>query len=215
MLSVSREIRLNPVIVQDLRSAQVLMLAYANDEALELTRSTGLAHFFSRSRKCLWKKGETSGHVLPVVQILEDCDQDAWLYVVDRVHPVCHRNTASCFGSGEAWTPDPLKWIDTVIRTRISQPQDPDSYTQQLAHGDPGRILQKVGEEAVEVAIAGMKASQTEQFRGELVAEMADLLYHLSVAAVRLDVSWSMVMGELSRRHATAGRCSAVHGDSM
>lgn len=178
------------------------MLAYATDEALQLTRSTGFAHFYSRSRNRLWKKGETSGHVLPVVQVMEDCDQDAWLYIVDQVHPACHRNTVSCFGSGEAWAPDPLIWLDAVVRMRIRQPPDPDSYTQQLAHGAPGRLLQKVGEEAVEVVVAGMQVHQGDGARNELAAEMADLLYHLTVAAVRLDVPWGMVMEELRRRDA-------------
>ena len=201
MPSVSRELPLTPVIVQDRRTRQVLMLAYATDEALDLTRSTGYAHFYSRSRKQLWKKGETSGHVLPVVQIMEDCDQDACLYIVDQVYPVCHRNTVSCFGEGAALSPDPLMWLDDVVRQRTRQPRDPESYTQELVRGDPGRLLQKVGEEAVEVVLAGMKVCQTDGARAELAAEMADLLYHLAVTAVRLDVSWDMVMEELNRRH--------------
>lgn len=190
-----------PVVVQDRRSRQVLTLAYANQEALELTRTTGLAHFYSRSRNRLWKKGETSGHVLPVVAILEDCDQDAWLYIADQLHPACHRNTASCFGAGDALAPDPLVWLDAIVRDRVNQPPDPDSYTQTLMRGDPARILQKIGEEAVEVAIAGMQRSLGRGSGDDLVNEMADLLYHLSVAAVRLDLSWDSVVQELSRRH--------------
>lgn len=201
MRSVSAELGLMPVVVQDRRTRQVLMVAYVSQEALELTRSTGFAHFYSRSRDRLWKKGETSGHVLPVIRILEDCDQDAWLYIVDQTHPVCHRNTVSCFGSGEAESPDPLAWLDEVVRARLAQPSDPHSYTQELAQGHPGRLLQKVGEEAVEVIIAGMKVSQSGESRHELVAEMADLLYHLSVAAVCLDMPWNQVAEELRRRH--------------
>ncbi len=190
-----------PVVVQDRRTRQVLMLGYANAEALDLTRSTGLAHFYSRSRQRLWQKGETSGHVLPVQEILEDCDRDAFLYVADVENPVCHRNTTSCFGNGEALVPDPLVWLVETVHDRLSQAPDPASYTQKLVQGDPARLVQKVGEESVEVVIAALARDQTGEGKPELVGEISDLMYHLTVLMERLDVSLTDIATELKRRH--------------
>lgn len=198
----STEEALYPVVVQDRKSRQVLMLGYANQTALALTRETGLAHFYSRSRQRLWKKGETSGHVLPVEKILTDCDGDAFLYLADAENPVCHRNTPSCFGTGEAWNAAPLALVDNIVRERLSGAKDPASYTWSLIEGELARLIQKVGEEAVEVVIAACFADRSEdKDRGPLVAEIADLLYHLVVMMARLDVSLGDVANEFVQRH--------------
>ena len=186
-----------PVVVQDRLSRQVLMVAFANDEAVRLTRTTGWAHFYSRSRGRLWKKGETSGHVLRVHTILEDCDQDALIYLATARYPVCHNNTASCFGNGSAWRPDPLVWLADVVQERLSGPKDRESYTQKLAES-PERAAQKVGEEAVEVAIAAVSRN-----RSAVVAEVSDLLYHLAVLMATQNVSWESVTDELVGRHSS------------
>lgn len=175
------------------------MVAHATAEAVSLTQTTGWAHFYSRSRQRLWKKGETSGHTLKVADIVEDCDADALLYLVDREHPVCHRNTVSCFGDGSPISPDPLAWLFDLVERRRSGPPDPQSYTQSLA-ADPSRAAQKVGEEAVEVVVAAMRHDSR-----ELTGEIADLLYHLAVLMHIHDVAPSQVGQELLRRHAAAG----------
>lgn len=186
---------LSTVVVQDRVSRQVLMVAHATAEAVELTRTTGWAHFYSRSRQRLWKKGETSGHTLSVVDIIEDCDVDALLYVVDREHPVCHRNTASCFGDGASIYPDPMVWLADLVEKRLSGPPDSQSYTQRLAVDLP-RTAQKVGEEAVEVVVAAMRHDPE-----ELTREIADLLYHLAVLMQIHAVTPQKVAAELLRRH--------------
>ncbi len=189
-------LNLIPVIVQNRTSRQVMMLAYANAEAVELTRRTGIAHFFSRSRERIWKKGETSGHTVNVAEILSDCDNDALIYLSDTPHPVCHRNTPSCFGDGSQWSVDPLSWLVTIIQGRITENSEAPSYTRSLFHGDPARLAQKLGEESVEVVIAAMRSNQA-----ELVEEVCDLLYHLTVLMARHDISLDLIMDELTRRH--------------
>lgn len=188
--------QLYPVVVQDLQTRQVMMLAYANQQALDLTRSTQLAHFYSRSRQRLWKKGETSGNTVRVYEVLADCDQDAFLYLAEATHPVCHRGTASCFAEGERWRADPLVGLDQIVRRRLEEDSSGFSYTKSLMEGELSRLVQKVGEEAVEVVIAALQDDTP-----SLVGEVSDLLYHLAVLAVRLDISWSQVADELARRH--------------
>ncbi len=199
-MSTSNAQPLYPVIVQDRVTRQVMMLAYANQQALDLTRSTKLAHFYSRSRQRLWKKGETSGNTVTVRDILRDCDGDAYLYLADVAHPVCHRGTASCFGNGERWRPDPLVALDDIVRTRLDENPVDFSYTKSLMDKGLDRLVQKVGEEAVEVVIAALKGETP-----PLVGEISDLLYHLAVLTVRLDVPWRDVSDELIRRHQAAG----------
>ncbi len=195
-MSQTSNLNLIPVIVQNRTSHQVMMLAYANAEAIELTRSTGLAHFYSRSRDRIWKKGETSGHIVNVAEILSDCDNDALIYLSDTPHPVCHRNTPSCFGDGSQWSIDPLSWLATIVQGRIAENSDAPSYTRSLFNGDPARLTQKLGEESIEVVIAAMKSNQA-----ELVGEVCDLLYHLTVLMARHNISLDLVMDELMRRH--------------
>jgi phosphoribosyl-AMP cyclohydrolase / phosphoribosyl-ATP pyrophosphohydrolase len=187
-----------PVVVQDLASGAVLMVAYANREAVAKTLETGLAHFWSRSRKALWKKGETSGHVLHVVEVAADCDGDALLVRARPAGPTCHLGRRSCF------EPNPpaleLGWLAAVIAGR--READPgESYTARLFEQGIERIAQKVGEEGVETVVAALAAAREPERRGELIGEAADLLYHLTVLLAAAGVEPGEVAGELVRRH--------------
>ncbi len=181
-----------PVIVQDADDASVLMLAWANAAALDATLETGEAHFWSRSRDELWRKGATSGNVMRVVGVAADCDGDALLYRVRPAGPACHTGTRTCFGDVAA--PGVLAELDAVIRDRRSA--DPEaSYTARLVTGGPRRPAEKVVEEAGEVAGAALGGSDD-----ELAAEAADLLYHLLVVLAARDVSLSQVTDVLRER---------------
>ncbi len=190
---------LRPVVVQDRRSGQVLMVAYADEEALRRTRETGLAHFWSRSRQTLWRKGDTSGHFLRVHQVLVDCDGDALLYVVDPAGPACHTGEVSCFhrdpeGQRETAAGGILGQLEEVVRERI-QDAPPGSYTAALVAGDPARLHEKLFEEAAEV----VRAARQEGPR-RLAEEAADLVYHLLVLLARHEVRWSEVLEVLAAR---------------
>ena len=189
---------LYPVVVQDRTSGRVLMSAFADQEALDRTRATGLAHFYSRSRRTLWQKGETSGHILPVVEVVADCDQDSYLYLADPIHPVCHRNTPGCFDRA----PDRFGMVETVhgwIAERRAGPPDPESYAQRQLGAPIDRLLKKIGEEASEVIIAAL-AEEGRRDR-EVIWESADLLFHLALVWERLGISPADVTRELVRRH--------------
>jgi phosphoribosyl-ATP pyrophosphohydrolase/phosphoribosyl-AMP cyclohydrolase len=162
-----------PVVVQDFDSGDVLMVAYANTEAVERTRATGLAHFWSRSRGRLWQKGESSGNVLRVREVLADCDRDALLFVVEPAGPACHTGARSCFGEESPSAPGIVEEIHRVIVRRSSEPSE-ESYTARLLAKGLDHMLKKVGEEAVEVVLAA-KAEPDER----LAEESADLLFHL------------------------------------
>jgi cyclase len=170
-----------PVVVRDVRSGEVLTLAWANDEALEVTRATGFSHFYSRSRKKLWKKGETSGHVQRVAAISVDCDADAVVYDVVPEGPACHTGSRSCFHVAETLDAGPvppvldLGPLFAVVLDRKENPV-PGSYTNRLLDAGITRIAKKVGEEGVEAALAAL-AEDDEALAGEA----ADLLYHLMV----------------------------------
>ena len=199
-----------PVVTQESRSGDVLMLAYANRDALDRTLSTGLAHYFSRSRGTLWQKGETSGHVQRVVEVRVDCDGDAVLYRAHQEGPACHRGTRTCFdtviggvaepGSSEAGPSEDasggqvLSRLAGIISERASR-KPPGSYTAQLLADGIGPITRKVGEEAVEVVVA----AHTEDDR-RLASEAADLLYHLLVLLQARGVPLDAVWQELERR---------------
>jgi len=195
-----------PVVVQDVGSGAVLMLAYANREAVELTLATGQAHFWSRSRQALWRKGETSGNILEVVEVAIDCDGDALLVRVRPAGPTCHRGTRSCFEPNPARLE--LGWLAAVLESRRGA--DPEtSYTARLLAGEIERIAQKVGEEGVETAIAAVSlAARGEDEGGErrksLVGEGADLLYHLLVLLEASGVDPGEIKDELIRRHGFA-----------
>jgi phosphoribosyl-AMP cyclohydrolase / phosphoribosyl-ATP pyrophosphohydrolase len=195
-----------PVVVQDAGSGAVLMLAYANREAVERTLATGQAHFWSRSRRALWKKGETSGNTLQVVEVTADCDGDALLVRALPAGPACHRGTRSCFEPNPARLE--LGWLAAVLESRRGS--DPEkSYTARLLARGVERIAQKVGEEGVETAIAavvsaGASARGGDERRKALIGEASDLLYHLLVLLQATGVDPIEIKNELIRRHGFA-----------
>ena len=161
-----------PVIVQDADNLRVLMLGYMDREALQATLDSGKVTFFSRSKQRLWMKGETSGDVLDLVHIETDCDADTVLVQARPHGPTCHLQRASCFPSAPA---DTLAALDALVATRERErPQG--SYTTRLFEGGVRGIAQKVGEEGVETALAGVV-----QDDDALLGESADLLFHLIV----------------------------------
>lgn len=196
-----------PVVVRDVETGDVLTLAWANAEALEKTRETGLSHFYSRSRKALWKKGETSGHVQHVAAISFDCDRDAVLYDVRPVGPACHTGARTCFtrvdtlapGTGEAGRLD-LTALFATIADRRDNPEE-GSYTNKLLDAGPARIAQKVGEEAVETALAAVGGTDE-----ALAGEAADLLYHLAVLLTARGLAPKDVAAVLEKRRGAPRR---------
>jgi phosphoribosyl-ATP pyrophosphohydrolase/phosphoribosyl-AMP cyclohydrolase len=184
---------LMPVVVQDAASGTVLMVAFANREALRLTRETGRAHFYSRSRQALWDKGATSGQVLEVLAVVPDCDSDAWLYKVNAPRGACHTGRFSCFGDVEPAI-GPLGRLWATIQSR-REAAAADSYTRRLLDAGLDRILRKVGEEAAEFLVACKNGASD-----EITAEASDLLYHIFVALLASGVDLAAVTGELSRR---------------
>jgi len=168
-----------PVVVQDRASGDVLMLAWANAEALARTSETGLAHFWSRSRQSLWQKGETSGNRLRVMEIRTDCDRDAVLMVVEPTGPACHTGARTCFGDGTPTAAGMLGELERVIADRAERRPE-GSYTARLLSGPADAALKKVGEEATEVVLAAKGDSDL-----RLAEETADLLFHLLVALKR------------------------------
>jgi phosphoribosyl-ATP pyrophosphohydrolase/phosphoribosyl-AMP cyclohydrolase len=187
-----------PVVAQDEATGAVLMVAWANREAVEKTLETGLAHFWSRSRKRLWQKGESSNNVLKVISILPDCDRDTLLLRVRPAGPACHCGTRTCFEPNPAQLE--LGWLWQVLKNRRTA--DPaESYTASLlAEGLP-RIAQKVGEEAVETVIASLTAEDGD--RENLIGEASDLLYHLLVLLLASGAEPSEIAARLRARHIT------------
>lgn len=197
-----------PVVTQESRSGDVLMVAFANQDALERTLATGLAHYFSRSRGVLWQKGESSTHVQHVVEVRLDCDGDTVLYRVDQTGPACHTGARTCFStviSGAAGQRDSdgpeedpgghvLTRLAWTIASRAAQ-RPAGSYTAELLAQGVGKASQKVGEEAVEVVVA---ANSEDDER--LASEAADLLYHLLVLLQARGVPLDAVLRELESR---------------
>jgi len=183
-----------PSIIQDADSREVLMLGYMNEDSLKLTLTTRKIHFFSRSRQVIWLKGETSCHYLKLVALLSDCDQDALLFLVEPMGPVCHKKTISCFTGlpDSVWTT--LQQMEKRINQRAQQ-GDENSYTVSLLNSGLNRIAQKVGEEAVETVIAALKENDE-----QLCNEAADLLYHLSVLFKGREISWRDVLAVIRLR---------------
>ncbi|MGD8624788.1 MAG: bifunctional phosphoribosyl-AMP cyclohydrolase/phosphoribosyl-ATP diphosphatase HisIE [Anaerolineae bacterium] len=191
-----------PVVVQDAHTGQVLMLAYANKEALQRTLEGGEAWFWSRSRGELWHKGATSGNRQRLVEVRYDCDADTLLYRVEPAGPACHTGRQSCFyrrlPQGDEAEAPPAGGVpahlEAVIRDRQARPR-PDSYTSRLFEAGLPRIAQKVGEEAIETIVAAQ--SQGDE---RVLSEAADLVYHLLVLLAARDLSWADVEAELARR---------------
>lgn len=188
-----------PAIVQDHYSRQVLTLAYMNAESLAISIAEGRTCFYSRSRQCLWRKGETSGNVQRIVSITADCDGDALVVEVVKDGPACHTGAESCFHNAiyisEALKPFCYEGLYQLIRGRKIDPQG-GSYTTYLFEKGLDKILKKVGEECTEVIIAGAK-----QDKAETVYEIADLVYHVLVLMVEGGISLEDVTRELEKRH--------------
>lgn len=182
-----------PAIIQDARTLKVLMLGYMNREAFEKTASGGRVTFFSRTRGCLWTKGETSGHFLNVVEMYRDCDSDTLLVKADPDGPTCHRGTLSCFD-----TPDSEGFIRTlagVIAGRHEQMPE-GSYTTSLFIKGVKQIAKKVGEETTEAVIEAVDGN-----RSRFVYEASDVIYHFLVLLEEMGVSISDLEEELKLRH--------------
>jgi phosphoribosyl-ATP pyrophosphohydrolase/phosphoribosyl-AMP cyclohydrolase len=196
-----------PVIAQDATTGDVLTLAYANREAVEKTLASGEAHYYSRSRSELWRKGATSGNTQKVVEVRLDCDGDALLYMVEPSGPACHTGEKSCFYTGlagegvevRAARDDGVPFGTMVERLAgtiaLRHEEMPEgSYTVSLIEGGPERLAQKVGEEAVEVVIAALSDER-------LSEEAADLVYHLLVLLEERGVGTEQVAKVLHDRH--------------
>ncbi|PKA84018.1 phosphoribosyl-ATP pyrophosphatase /phosphoribosyl-AMP cyclohydrolase [Ulvibacter sp. MAR_2010_11] len=180
-----------PVIIQNNTTLQVLMLGYMNEEAFNTTKSEGIVTFYSRSKKRLWTKGETSGNSLIVKDIKVDCDNDTLLIKAQPQGPTCHTGATSCFGDG---TKGFLYSLEQTIAKRIEE-NNPESYTNQLYKRGINKVAQKVGEEAVEVIIEA-KDDNKELFKNEV----ADLLYHLLLLLRIKNVSLSDIEDVLRKR---------------
>ena len=185
---------LMPAIIQHAVSGEVLMLGYMNQEALNVTQSSGKVTFWSRTKERLWTKGETSENYLNVVSITPDCDNDTLLVLVNPVGPTCHKGNNSCFHPAETdWAF--LYQLEELLASRKTA--DPESsYTAKLYASGTKRIAQKVGEEGVEVALAA-----TVNDRFELKNEASDLVYHLLVLLQDQDLNLSAVIENLRQRH--------------
>jgi phosphoribosyl-AMP cyclohydrolase / phosphoribosyl-ATP pyrophosphohydrolase len=189
-----------PVVAQDAGTGEVLMLAYADEEALTKTIETGEAHYHSRSRGELWRKGETSGNTQKVVEVRLDCDGDALLYKVEPRGPACHTGENSCFFtplvSADGDAPNLGRTLTRLARTIAERHREmPEgSYTVKLIERGTGYIAQKVGEEAVEVVVAALKEEK-------LSEESADLLYHLLILLEERGVRPEEVAKVLDERH--------------
>jgi phosphoribosyl-ATP pyrophosphohydrolase/phosphoribosyl-AMP cyclohydrolase len=185
-----------PAIIQDAATNNVLMLGYMNAAALAQTKTEGKVTFYSRSKKRLWTKGETSGNFLTVVNIKSDCDSDALLIQVNPVGPVCHTGTDTCWGEANKTSEiDFIAKLETVIQSRKGANPD-SSYTASLLDKGINKVAQKVGEEAVELVIEA-KDDNTELF----LNEGADLLYHYLVLLTAKGFALKDIVKVLEERH--------------
>ena len=187
-----------PAIVQDADRGAVLMMAYMNREALDETCKRRRAVFYSRSKQRLWEKGETTGHTLDVVDVAVDCDADTLLVTARPRGPACHNGTLTCFGNqprSAATSIAFLAKLESVVAQRATERPDA-SYTAKLLAKGINKVAQKVGEEGVETALAGVNEADD-----KLVGESADLLFHLLVLLRARGVPLSDVIAELEKRH--------------
>lgn len=180
-------------VIQDVISEKVLMVGYMNQEALIKTLETKRVTFYSRSKKRLWTKGETSKNYLNLAEIVTDCDADALLIKVNPAGPVCHTGSDTCFSENNSSFS--LKYLEQIIQDRISNPS-PDSYTSKLLNQGINKVAQKVGEEAVELVIEA-KDDDKKKF----LNEAADLTYHYLLLLAAKKVSLENVLSILSERH--------------
>ncbi len=187
-----------PAIVTDAESKKVLTLAYMNKESLAISLREKKTCFWSRSRKELWRKGETSGNYQHIVSITADCDRDALVVMVNKDGPACHLGTDSCFNypvMGDAPSDFSVKSLYKMLEGRKAEMPE-GSYTTYLFEKGMDKILKKIGEESTEVIIAAKAGDQE-----ETVYEIADLMYHVMVLMVEMGISVDDVMGELESRH--------------
>lgn len=185
-----------PAIIQDNRTLKVLMLGFMNEEALQKTLSTKKVTFYSRSRKCLWTKGETSGNYLNVVSVKCDCDNDTLLIKAIPDGPVCHTGADTCWNENN--TPNPLAFLSTlqdfIEKRREEMPEG--SYTTSLFKDGINRMAQKVGEEALETVIEAVNGSNE-----RLIYEASDMFYHLIVMLTEKGIRIERIAEELQKRH--------------
>jgi phosphoribosyl-AMP cyclohydrolase / phosphoribosyl-ATP pyrophosphohydrolase len=196
-----------PCIVQDAERGTVLMLAWMNAEALQLTRDTGIVHFWSRSRQALWKKGETSGNTLSLVELRVDCDADAILVRARPAGPTCHTGTTACFFHRDEGPDDDgvpavtiLEQLDRVLVARRDSASGEKSYTKSLLDKGMPKILEKIAEEHGELA-----AELPSGDDAKVVHETADLLFHVMVGLTARKIPVERVLAELARRFGTSG----------
>jgi len=180
-----------PAIVQSSKDHSILMLGYMNEEALKLTQKLGEVHFYSRTKKRTWKKGETSGNVLKLDEIHLDCDGDAILILATPTGPICHKGSENCF-KYKNFSPHFLDTLDRVIEDRI-QNGHRESYTHSLVQQGTTKVTQKVIEEALEVAMA--------RTQKEVIEESADLLFHMMVNLRSQGLKLKEVIACLQKRH--------------
>lgn len=185
-----------PAIIQDAVTNNVLMLGFMNKEAFEKTQETKLVTFWSRTRKCLWTKGETSGNFLHLVSMKEDCDHDTLLVRVHPDGPVCHLGTDTCWGESNELNPVTFlsELQDFIYKRKAEMPEG--SYTTSLFRKGVNKMAQKVGEEAVETVIEATNGTDD-----KLVYEASDLLYHLIVLLASKGLRIEDVASELAKRH--------------
>lgn len=188
-----------PAIVVDYYTKKVLTLAYMNKESLNISIKEGTTCFWSRSRQKLWRKGEDSGNVQHIMNILTDCDRDTLTVIVKKEGPACHLGTDSCFNE-EIYSAEEFKAFSTDALMKVIEGRKTDkiegSYTTYLFEKGIDKILKKVGEESTEVIIAGKGGNKQ-----ETVYEIADLAYHVMVLMVEMGISYNDVIDELASRH--------------
>ncbi|MBQ4562545.1 MAG: bifunctional phosphoribosyl-AMP cyclohydrolase/phosphoribosyl-ATP diphosphatase HisIE [Clostridia bacterium] len=188
-----------PAIVEDAETGKVVMMAYMNAESLKISMEEGMTCFWSRSRKCLWRKGETSGNRQHIVSITSDCDNDTLLVKVKKDGPACHTGADSCFFNpvyeSETLSEFSLDNLyEMLVGRKVNKPEG--SYTTYLFEKGIDKILKKVGEESTEVIIAS-KAND----KAETIYEVADLCYHIMVMMVEMGISVDDIKKELASRH--------------
>jgi phosphoribosyl-ATP pyrophosphohydrolase/phosphoribosyl-AMP cyclohydrolase len=186
-----------PCVVQDAMTGAVLMVAWMNPAALQLTQETGIVHFWSRSRQALWKKGETSGNTLSLVELRDDCDHDTLLARVRPAGPVCHTGAPTCFGEPVATVIDQLA---ATLAARRDASTAEKSYTKSLLDAGWPKILAKIAEEHGELA-AELPAGDDD----DVIHETADLLFHIMVALTARKIPLDKIYAELARRFGTSG----------
>lgn len=203
MLDISQlkfdEKGLIPAVVTDFYTKKVLTVAYMNSESLEISIKEGKTCFYSRSRKCLWRKGESSGNFQNIVKIVADCDKDALVVEVVKDGPACHLGTDSCFND-YVYLSEELKEFSfaelyDLIKGRKTEKKE-GSYTTYLFDSGIDKILKKVGEESTEVIVAGKGGD-----KAETIYEISDLAYHVLVLMVEMGISLDEIIDELKKRH--------------